>query len=702
MPKVAISSDFLTAFAKVPRSLQGKVTRFIENFKQNPLSSGINYENIKGAKEPNIRSVRIDQAYRGIVLKPEKGDVYVLLWVDNHDNAYTWAKNRVCKVHPVTGALQIFSVENQVVTEKAVDQGQKKESLLKDFKDKQFIRLGIPEELVSRVRDIESETHLESLQTKFPEDVYDVLYMLAAGFTEEEVYTELCISKAKDVDVSDFANALDHIMSKRNFYIVDDDIELKAMLNAPLEKWRVFLHPTQRVMVERHWNGPVRILGGAGTGKTVVAMHRAKWLAENVCLEKYEKVFFTTFTKNLAADIFENMKKICTSDVLRKIEVVNIDKWVSNYLKKNGYNYVIDYGVKSSELWEKALSVRPKKLDVTDEFLRNEWVQVVQAQGIETEKQYMRASRIGRGVRLDRAKRKIVWPVFEEYRTLLNENNVKEREDALRDCRKILSQKQEKFPFVSIVVDEAQDMGNVAFSLLSDMIADASDNLFIVGDVHQKIYRNKVVLSQCGINIRGRGRKLRINYRTTDEIRKKAVMVLENVSVDDLDGELDSQKGYRSLYRGDNPVIEEHQTFDKEIKVLKGILSKMNKDDLKNTCLISRTNALVERYAKALEEEGVALYHIRRSQGEDRSCPGIRLATMHRVKGLEFDTVIIAGLNEEVMPLRSEIDRAVDEMDKKDIEQRNRALLYVSMTRAKRQLIITSCGKMSELVKSEI
>ena len=179
-------------------------------------------------------------------------------------------------------------------------------------------------------------------------------------------------------------------------------------------------------------------------------------------------------------------------------------------------------------------------------------------------------------------------------------------------------------------------------------------------------------------------------------------MVLENVSVDDLDGELDSQKGYRSLYRGDNPVIEEHQTFDKEIKVLKGILSKMNKDDLKNTCLISRTNALVERYAKALEEEGVALYHIRRSQGEDRSCPGIRLATMHRVKGLEFDTVIIAGLNEEVMPLRSEIDRAVDEMDKKDIEQRNRALLYVSMTRAKRQLIITSCGKMSELVKSEI
>ena len=297
--------------------------------------------------------------------------------------------------------------------------------------------------------------------------------------------------------------------------------------------------------------GPVRVLGGAGTGKTVAAMHRAKWLAMNVFAGKNDRILFTTFTRNLAADIRENLAKICPQEALARIEVVNLDKWVSDFLKRNGYSNVIDYGQRINPLWEKALVLAPSELGLDLHFYREEWERVVQPLALSSLSEYIKAARVGRGVRLSRKDRLAVWPVFEDYRALLNENGLREAPDAMRDARLLLENKGDILPYKAVIVDEAQDMGPEAFRLIRQMLpgSERKNDLFIVGDAHQRIYRYKVVLSQCGVNVRRRSRKLRINYRTTEETRRWAMRLLEGLSVDDLDGGLNEQKGYKSLLR---------------------------------------------------------------------------------------------------------------------------------------------------------
>ena len=273
--------------------------------------------------------------------------------------------------------------------------------------------------------------------------------------------------------------------------------------------------------MKKEWNGPVRVLGGAGTSKTVVAMHRARWLAQHVFKKENDRVLFTTFTRNLAADIRKNLTNICKPEVMRRIEVVNLDKWASDFLRKGGYDYKIDYGRLSGPLWKRALDTAPSDLSFETSFYREEWDRVIQPQAVTSLDAYFKAVRVGRGTRLSRKARKAIWPVFEEYRILLNEHGLREADDALRDARLLLKNKNKVFPYQSIVVDEAQDMGAQAFKLIRQMLPGPGDgrknDLFIVGDAHQRIYRHKVILGRCGINIIGRGRKLRINYRTTDE-----------------------------------------------------------------------------------------------------------------------------------------------------------------------------------------
>ncbi len=418
--------------------------------------------------------------------------------------------------------------------------------------------------------------------SRMPEGAYDALVMLAAGYSVEQIDQERVGASAEAVDTADFAAALETPDSKRRFYVVDDEMELKAILSAPLEKWRVFLHPSQYTLVNRDWNGPVRILGGAGTGKTVVALHRAKWLAQTKCQDGRKRVLFTTFTRNLAADIKANLRKICGEETFSRIEVTNLDRWVSEFLRKNGYEFEIDFGRRTGPLWEKALTMTPFGLGYEPSFYREEWEQVIQPQGITTVSDYFKAPRLGRGTRLNRKARKDVWAVFEEYRYLLDENGLREPDDAMRDALLLLDQKQHELPYCSVVVDEAQDMGHQAFRLIRRLVPNGDEvqnDIFIVGDGHQRIYRHKVVLGQCGVNIMGRSRKLRINYRTTEENRRWAVGLLEGIPIDDLDGGTDDQKGYKSLLHGEQPAVHHFKTAKEESDYIVSLLKECEDND---------------------------------------------------------------------------------------------------------------------------
>ena len=700
--KVALSEDFLEAFAAVPKNKQKKVRRFIQKFRSNPKSSGINYEKIQAARDPKLRSVRVDQEYRGIVLKPETGNVYMLLWVDHHDDAYQWAENKVVQIHPETGSIQVIPVEEGAVSTPG-DPGedspgdarsQTAADLFAEHRDRELVRLGVPQQLMPLVRSITTEEQLDDLQAYLPQEAYEALFLLAAGYTQREVDHELAYRRNgnKKVDTGDFAAALEEPNSKRRFTVVSDDEELRRMLDAPLEKWRVFLHPSQRRLVTMEANGPVRVLGGAGTGKTVVAMHRAVWLAENVLEDPEASILFTTFTRNLAADIEENLELIAAPETIRRIEVQNLDAWVSDFLRKQGYGYRIDYGGAAADLWESALALAPEGAD--PDFLRSEWEQVIQPNGITRTSDYMRVSRVGRGTPLQRPARKDLWPVFEEYQTLLEDRKLRERDGAFRDARRLLEEKRDTLPYRSVVVDEAQDMGKQAFKLIRQMIpgGDRPHDLFIVGDAHQRIYDRQVVLGHCGINIVGRGRKLRVNYRTTEENRRWAVQLLQGTQYDDLDGGIDNQAVYKSLMHGSEPRVATFDSFQEEAKAIADYARQIEREDgtLRNTCLIARTKQLLGNYSGALRSAGIDTYTIQASRAEDRAEPGLRLATMHRAKGLEFDRVIVAGVSEGTVPHPRALNKAGDAADRARALRHERSLLYVALTRAKREVMVTA------------
>ncbi len=511
------------------------------------------------------------------------------------------------------------------------------------------------------------------------------------------------MEKSAPIDPTDFGAALDTVASQRRFTVVTDDQELEAILDAPLEKWRIFLHPSQRRIVTAHFSGPARVLGGAGTGKTVVAMHRAKHLVTQIFTGDEDRILFTTFTVNLARDIQQNLQKLVPPSVMRRIEVVHLDKWIGDFLRSQGYDYRIEYWEASNRLlqglWDDAVGDAAERLKLPSAFFREEWDFVVQPGGCTSYEAYRDISRVNRGARLSRDLRKKIWPVFEEYRNRLEAKRIREPLDAMRDVVELLKKLKGRSQYRAVVIDEAQDMSTIAFQLLRALLPEAPNDLFIVGDGHQRIYRRRVTLSQAGVKITGRSRKLYINYRTTDEIRRFAVALLHNVSVDDLDEGIDNNAKYKSLVHGSAPNIVPCKTFAKEISTIVDFV-KAVPDGENQTCLVTRQHKDLDQYETVLREKGIETYRIRRSESDDRSKPGLRLATMHRIKGLEFDRMIIARVNEGTVPLLKGDLESDDQGVREEAELRERALFYVASTRARRALLITSSGKPSAWISS--
>lgn len=687
-PKVALAQDFLMNLATLSQGVQGKVLKWALLFQSDPTSKGINYEPITGARDKNLKSVRIDQDWRGIVFKPPTGDVYILMYVDHHDAAYKWAEGRRVAVNPTTGALQVFAVESLVEpalaqarysaaqhmaekqSEPEAELPAKPHPIFAALSDQELLSIGTPEELLAQVRSICSEIELDALQNYLPVEAYEGLFLIAAGDSVSDVLMSRETRIDRPVDTDDFAAAIETAESQSCFVVVADEETMAAMLNSPLAQWRVFLHPTQRKLAQGDRSGPMRVLGGAGTGKTVLAMHRAKWLAEQRAMTE-KKVFFTTFTRNLAADIEENLKTLCSPAVMQKIEIKNLDAWVHGFLRRNKYEHKIIYNRKQDEAkdaWDCAIALHDTSLALPPGFYEEELERVVLAQGVSSRDEYRLAKRTGRGTVLTRGKRDAIWPVFEEYRTQLARRKLKEVDDAYRDAAALLHDKPQAYS--SIIVDETQDFGPQALRLLRAMVPNGSNDLFFVGDGHQRIYtRNRASMSASGIDIRGRARKLYLNYRTTEEIRRLAVATLEGCEVDDLDEGSDEVKRYKSISHGPIPQTLDFQHVEDALASLNPLL-QLSLNEGRSVCVIVPTkhdaNA-VHGSLKAAKLSSTILGADERDQPDSKS---VRIATMHRAKGLEFDEVVLL------------VQRNWSEQ--KSTEGNNQRLQYVALTRAKK------------------
>lgn len=704
-PKVALSQDFLFQLAKLPSNAHTKVLKWAVKFQSDPKSTGINYEKINAARDPNLKSVRIDLDWRGIVFKPDSGDVYVLLYVDHHDAAYKWAERRKLAINPVTGAMQVIFVEEVAApiadplsaSASACVPAKQAAAALKEvpvapqpllfaaLSDHELMSLGVPEDWIGRIRAVQSEIELDGLQASLPVEAYEGLFLLAAGDTVGQVLNARETRVDRTINTNDFAAALTTPESQSRFVVVDDDEAMLAIMNAPLAQWRIFLHPTQHKLASGDRSGPVRVLGGAGTGKTVLAMHRAKWLADNRTPDG-KKVLFTTFTKNLALDIEDNLKTLCSPKTMAKIEVRNLDAWVHGFMRSRKLEHKIVYDRSKDgplQAWQAALAVKDASIDLPATFYEQELEQVVLAQGVTTRDEYRSVRRTGRGVILSRAKRDAIWPVFEEYRGQLASRKLKEVDDAYRDIATVLTQEAEShsaaLPYSAIVIDETQDFGPQALKLLRAMMAHVANDLFFVGDGHQRIYsRHRAAMSKCGIDIRGRARKLYLNYRTTDEIRRLAVALLEGCEVDDLDGGHDETRRYKSLSHGPVPVVMGVDSIESAIKQaiesVKGWQSQDAQGHLGSTCVIANSKAVREALAKQFVNAGFKISVIDANQNLASDAACIHFATMHRAKGLEFDRVIVITPNSFLG-------------DPKETDS-ERKLIYVALTRAKREALL--------------
>ncbi len=697
--KMAMSSDFLEAFANLPSAQQKSVRALISKFEKNSRAPKLHYEGIRQAGDARMRSLRVDRDYRAIILSPTSGDTHVLLWAAKHDDAYSWARRHKCGINPETGVLQIYSPSTvDTLDDRAVQQSRPPTPTgpYAGLKDRELVRLGVPREMIAEVRAMQDEADLEYIKARLPLEAYEGLFYYLAGTSYEQILVERESPPEEPVDTDDFSKALLRDGSRSRFVLINDQQELRDMLDSPLEKWRTFLHPSQRRIVEHDWNGPVRVLGAAGTGKTVVAMHRAELLAGRCGAAG--KVLFVTFNRNLATDIRQNLRDLCTADRYRRIEVINLDAWVYRFLRSRDYEFGIVYG-RHEQSWKRALDCRPRDLDLPDGFYEAEWEHVVQANGITTETEYKRASRIGRGVPLNRAGRVKVWKVFEEYRFQLAEQELKEIDDAYRDAVHLIQVGSLELPYSNVVVDEAQDLSAQAFRLLRAIVPQATNDLFITGDCHQRIYGRKAVLGKCGIDIRGRSRKLRLNYRTTEQTRAWAASLLAGRSIDDLDGGADDNKGIRSLTQGPEPLIRNFENLDQQVGAVVEYLKNIEEADgqIKDVCLVTRTVKERDAIRGLIADAGLASVVIDKG-GDDREADGVRVATMHRIKGLEFERMILASVNADLVPLPARKKSASDDTESAAYETQERALVYVAASRAKQELLVLSYGKPSRFL----
>jgi superfamily I DNA/RNA helicase len=717
--RVSFDAMCLRSLQAMPARVQTRFLEMVSKVMADPSRHGLNIEPIQGARDDRMKSLRLDQAYRAIAWRD--GGELLFLHVDEHDKAYRWASARRLRLDPATNRIRMLTVEEtQLAPESARPAAAATapkatlQPLFGALTDDQLLVAGVQAEELAMVRRIGGEEDLAAARDNLDATTHDVLTALAAGYQPDEILDILGLTPQPVGDLSpDFSAVLNAEQNRSLIFVPGTEDELRRFFEGDLSGWRVFLHPEQRRLAYRSYAGPVLVRGGAGTGKTVVAMHRARHLADLIAQSPAragQRVLFTTFTANLARDIAQNLKSLCPEHFDRdapRIEVTNLDAWVGNYLRQKNFGRRVAYLADDRQEVDALLDEACARGGIPDglslAFVRAEWASIVLAQGVTSRDEYFQASRAGRGTPLDRRKRAALWPIFESFRAALLDAGRIEPDDAFREARMLIDAETRPTPYMAVIVDETQDMGEQALRLIRALAPsgpDAGDSLFVVGDAHQRIYDRRASLSTCGIDVRGRSRKLRLNYRTTEDIRRWAARVLDGLPIDDLDAGTDETAYYSSLVRGPAPLVEAAASRDTEYARLadwaRGLIDQGTPASA--VAILARTKKRLQEARDVLNRRGVETLTLGPRQDDDPSKPGIRLATMHRAKGLEFDAVALIGMDADEMPPRTVIEGALDAAARREAIARERALIHVAATRARSVLRVSYAGDRTSLL----
>lgn len=683
MAKMMLHRDVLKNFGKLPARVQKKVVELTQKFEEDSTQASIHLEPINAAKDSKVRSARVGLDYRAIVIAPEKGDTFLLMHIDHHDEAYQWCLNKSFEAHLALGTLQVFDVEEAHRSLQAADpEGAEAATaepstalpdyVLQQLTDDELFQAGVPEALIPAVRAVRSDDDFERLADYLPPEAAQVLFGVASGMPLDEAINEMLGALdeiEKPTGPGDFSHLAE--ITNMDLVLVQGEEHLREILSEDIEEWRVFLHPYQRKLVEWHTRGPMKIFGAAGTGKTVALMHRAAWLAQRCSGD--EKVLITTFTTNLSVTIKGLMEKLAPG-VIDRIEVTNLHQLARTICARAQWQGKIAEREDLQAVWQKVMAMpAASELDFTPEFVRDEFEQIIDPMGITTEEEYLTVVRAGRKP-LRRKQRKALWKVFVEVRRQLSGRNLLTFDGLIHKAREVV-ERGDFTGYRYVLVDEIQDFSLEALRLIASIspIAKGLDNpLCVVGDGHQRIYNPVAVpLGRAGIEVRGRSRRLKINYRTSEEIRDWAHAALEGVEVDDLDGEQAITQGDRSIFHGPEPQLvtcsDDDQVADAVVSWVKG-LTESGQLKTHEICL----TPVNSRVISALQSNGFATVELKARQadpGQEES--GVRFGSKKRIKGLEFKAVAILDYGDSANLL----DRFEN---------------YVAATRARQRLLVIS------------
>ena len=538
-PQILIAKTFFESKGELPATEARRIDNFIQKMILNPAQPGIGLERLRDGADPNMWSARVSQDLRAIL--HQDGNRYTLLHVNRHDAAYDWAKRRRIRPHPTTGAIQIVVLpevveEVQPQAPSPSDDGRDPNLNFGRFTAEYLLRLGVPEEWIPVVQRIRTEEDFWPVHAKLPEEPAELLYALALG---EEVTPPKCIAPEAGVQANP-----DNL---RRLHVVSGSEELQALLTQPFEAWRLYLHPSQRYLTEGDFHGPVKVTGAAGTGKTVVAMHRARHLSR-----QGKRVLVTTFSKRLSQDILKRIGDLCSPEERNRIKVSTVHSQALTVLGSvrpgvRGRNSDSTRRTLEEHLPEDLMGFAPQ-------FLREEWQYVVDQQGMASFQEYAEAPRIGRGTPLGPGDRERVWSLFAPALQELLDADLLPWSIVCRRAREAIEADRIARPLDAVVIDEVQDLNAQEIRFLAALAPPADNSLMLIGDAGQRIYPGGSSLRSLGIETRGRSRTLHINYRTTREIAK-AASPLRGKAIDNLeDGEETTPS--QDLLSGEAPILK--------------------------------------------------------------------------------------------------------------------------------------------------
>jgi mRNA-degrading endonuclease RelE of RelBE toxin-antitoxin system len=686
-----IADTFTDSLGRLTGDEQKAVKTTAFDLQLNPANPGMSFHKLDKARDKNFWSVRVGSDIRLIV---HKSDASLLLcYVDHHDKAYDWAQRRKLETHPKTGAAQLVEIRETVqeivvpvYVQTDLILARKPATALKPLfagrADDELLGYGVPTEWLDDVKQATEDTLL-TLADHLPAEAAEALLELATG-GKPRVPTQPTAT----------ASPFDHPDAQRRFRVMTNLEELQRALDFPWEKWTVFLHPEQRQWVERDYTGPARVSGSAGTGKTIVALHRAAYLART---HPDARVLLTTFSDALASALHTKLRRLLGNEprLAERIDVHSLDAIGLRLYKAHiGPATIAGHEIVRALLQEAASAVGGHKFGV--HFLLTEWEQVVDAWQVESWEGYRDVVRLGRKTRLAEAQRTVLWSIFERVRAGLRERNLITHVELFTELAAAIStNKNVVFDFA--VVDEAQDISVAHLQFFAALGGSRPNALFFAGDLGQRIFQQPFSWKSLGVDVRGRSRTLRVNYRTSHQIRTQADRLLGPV-VTDVDGNSEDRSDTVSVFNGPPPVILTLKDESAEINAVGNWIAERAKAGVlpHEFGVFVRSKGQLDRARAAVEEAGLAFKildeHVETVSGH------VSISTMHLAKGLEFRGVVVMACDDEIIPLQERIETVGDDADLQDVYDTERQLLYVACTRARDHLLVTSVEPASEFL----